>query len=458
VTSPESLDRSLRVVHLYDGHEQVHEGRGSVPGVVWNVARETAARGHDVTVLERQWDGLPQSTTHEGVRFERLDLATGADEPWTRVPYEQVTSPVGLARLVGDRTNFALAALRWLRGRERSVDVLHVHLPFAANVILTLAPTYRDRTVFTAHLGELRLDVLEAGQEGTDADGPDVPGFLSVFSPDVFLAKRASHTTVLNEGIADVFHDHGVPDESLTVVPNGVDVDRFTNVDPQAVRRVRREYDGFASDPGPGEVSGVVANDGGANLDQVSGESHRRTLLFVGTIMPRKGVFELVRAFGSLLDDREVDDVDLIIAGESDLDDEYVRRIETFMSETGLESHVHMPGFVPAEDLPALYHAADAFVMPSLEEGFGMTAVEALACGTPVVGTRVGAIPDIVSEGSTGYLTAPGDVEELVDALDSVLSADRSELAQSAQAHAREYSWASVGATVEGVYAEVTDE
>ncbi|MFB6187081.1 MAG: hypothetical protein ABEI86_09480, partial [Halobacteriaceae archaeon] len=50
----------MRVIHIYDGHEQVYEGDGSVPGVVWNIARETAEAGHDVTVLERQWEGLPE--------------------------------------------------------------------------------------------------------------------------------------------------------------------------------------------------------------------------------------------------------------------------------------------------------------------------------------------------------------------------------------------------------------
>lgn len=101
----------MEVVHLYDGHERVYDGRGSVPSVVWNLARETAAAGHEVTVLERRWDGLARRAEREGVAFRRMDLATGADEPWTRVPYEMVASPVGLARLVGDRTNFALEAL-----------------------------------------------------------------------------------------------------------------------------------------------------------------------------------------------------------------------------------------------------------------------------------------------------------------------------------------------------------
>ncbi|WP_434522793.1 glycosyltransferase family 4 protein [Halorubrum sp. AS12] len=190
----------IHVVHLYDGHEQVYGGRGSVPGVVWNIARETAAANHDVTVLERRWDDLPATAEYDGVAFHRLNLRTGADKPWMRVPYEEVTSPGGAVRLVGDRTNFAFAALRWLY--EMEFDILHVHLPFAANVIATVAPQLRDRMVYTAHLGELRLDLLEDSQgDSSDESGLDVPAVLSAFSPDVYLAKRVAATTVLNPGI-----------------------------------------------------------------------------------------------------------------------------------------------------------------------------------------------------------------------------------------------------------------
>lgn len=414
----------MRVVHLYDGHEQVHEGRGSVPGVVWNVARETAAAGHDVTVLERQWDGLPATAEHDGVAFHRLALRTGADEPWTRVPYEEVTSPVGAARLVADRTNFALAALRWLRGAE--FDVLHVHLPFAANVLATVAPGLRDRTVYTAHLGELRLDILEEGQEGADDAGPDVPAVLSAFSPDVYLAKRAAKTTVLNADVESVFADRGVPASRLRVVPNGVDVDRFGDVDPREVERVREAY-GFGDDP---------------------------VVLFVGTVMPRKGVTELVRALDVVVNDRGRD-VDAVLAGETDLDESYVEQVESFISRGGLDDHVTMPGFVPAEDLPALYRAADLFAVPSLEEGFGMTAIEAMAAGTPVVGTRVGALPEIIEPGRTGALADPGDVPGLAAAIEDALELTGDETEAAARSRAGEYSWPSVAETFADIYEEV---
>lgn len=416
----------MRVIHLYDGHEQVYGGRGSVPGVVWNLARETAAADHDVMVLERRWSGLSGTTSHEGVSFERLNLRSGADEPWTRVPYEAVTSPSELARLVVDRTNFALRALRRLR--KHTFDILHVHLPFAANVLATVAPRLRERMVYTAHLGELRLNLLEGGQDGGGSN-PDTPSFLSVFSPDIYLSRRAARTTVLNPDIESVFVDRGVSESAVRVIPNGVDIERFGNVENAKLDRIREQY-GFGNVP---------------------------SLLFVGTLIPRKGVTELVQALDRIVNHHNRK-VHVVLAGEADLDDSYVQRVETLIKRAGLDSHITMPGFVPAEDLPGLYHTADALVVPSLEEGFGMTAIEAMAAGTPVIGTRVGGLPEIVAPGRTGALAEPGDITGLADAIVNVfdmVADSETDTTRETRVTAETYSWPSITNRFVDIYEEV---
>ena len=413
----------MQVVHVYDGHEKVYDGRGSVPGVVWNIARETAAAGHEVTVIERQWDGLDPQSVHEGVRFERLALRTGADDPWTRVPYELVDSPVKLLRLVGDRTNFAIAALRRLR--ELDADVIHVHLPFAANVLVTVAPWIRNRMVYTAHLGELRLDALTDGP-ATDggSEGIDVPSILSHISPDVYLARRAAATTVLNSTIEQKFAERNVPAAKLTTISNGVDIDRFTNVDKAEVDQVRSRYE-LDDDP---------------------------VTLFVGTIMPRKRLIDLVCAW-----DEAGANGTLVLAGDSDLDEEYTERARGEIRERGLRDRVQLTGFVPAADLPSLYSIADLFVLPSLEEGFGMTVIEAMAASTPVVATRVGATPRIIDDGEHGLLVESGDVEALAGAIDTLLddSTQRQRMSRRALTRARAYSWCSVAKEFISAYQKV---
>ena len=429
-----SGDSTLRVVHVYDGHERVYDGRGSVPGVVWNLARETAATGHDVTVVERQWSGLGPVACHDGVHFERLALRTGADEPWTRVPYELVDSPVSLTRLVGDRMNFALAALRRLRRLDP--DIVHVHLPFAASVLVTVAPWFRSRTVYTAHLGELRLDLLDSsagtGPDTEESDGLSAPSILQYLSPDEYLAKRTAHTTVLNTNIREAFIDRGVPAERVSVVPNGVDFDRFATVEREQRAAVRERH-------------GLDAS---------------ITLLFVGTVMPRKGVTVMIDALNQVVNGMDDPDVELVIAGENSLDESYTSQVRQRIRMAGLERRVTMTGFVPADQLPALYASADLLVVPSLEEGFGMTAVEAMAAGTPVVATSVGGLPDVITDGESGVLVPPGDAEALAVGLESLLTDDefRDRIAESAHERAAQYDWGQVTGSICETYERISRE
>lgn len=398
----------MRVVHVYDGHERVHCGRGSVPDVVWNNARYTAAAGHDVRVLERQWQGLGPRATHEGVEFRRLRLPTGSREPWTDVPYEQVGDPVGTARLLVDRTAFALAALRRL---PADTDVVHVHLPFAANVLVTVAPWLRDRMVYTAHLGETEKRVTEPR-----------------FSPDAYLASRVARTVALNPGMRDAFVERGVPASQLSVVPNGVDTGRFDDVPADRQAAVGDRYD----------------------------LSDRTVALFVGTVTPRKGVTDLVAAAGRAVGDRE--DVAVVVAGNLELDPAYVDEVRTAVADEGLEETVTLTGFVPEGDLRALYALADVFVLPSHEEGSSVAVTEALAAGLPVVATDIPGIEQQVDHGTHGLLCAPGDVDALAANLERLLDDEvRTDFAAATHDRARELSWPSVTERLLSVYREVVD-
>jgi len=87
----------------------------------------------------------------------------------------------------------------------------------------------------------------------------------------------------------------------------------------------------------------------------------------------------------------------------------------------GVEKHFEFLGWVSNENLKSLYHQARVFVMPSLMEAFGVALLEAMACGTPVVATRVGGITEFIEHGNNGWLVEPGNPEELANALLSIL-------------------------------------
>lgn len=405
----------MKIVHIYDGHEKVFNGRGSVPKIVWNFARTSAARGHDVTVIERQWTGLAESECIDGVEFTRIDMLTGPTEPWSRIPYEEVMSVFGIARLVVDRSLFALIVNRRLRRVEP--DIIHVHLPFAGSVLAAINPRLRNKMVYTAHLGELRLDMMEEGREGT------VPNILNIVSPDVFLAKRVAKTTVLNSRIREAFIDNDVDPESLSVVPNGVNVEQYQNVETNDIQRVLETY----------------------RLD-----SNRPLVLFVGTLLPRKGVVDLVKAVGCLNDH----DFQVLLAGETGVDEAYTREVKSMIKEKDLTDVIQIPGFVPDQDLPALYNLADVFVLPSHEEGFGMTVIEALAAGTPVIATNVGGIPEVIENGY-GSIISVNDIDRMAAEIAEWLNCDDPELASQCRDRAKQYSWEEVGDKVMDIYSEI---
>ncbi|WP_251331298.1 glycosyltransferase family 4 protein [Haloplanus pelagicus] len=398
----------MHVVHLYDGHEKVYDGRGSVPGVVWNLARETVARGHEVTVVERQWRDLDVTAAHEGVAFHRLALATGSAEPWDQLPYEMVSSPLGAVRLIVDRANFARAAVPLLAHHDP--DVIHVHLPFAANVLVTVASRFRDRLVYTAHLGETEQRVVE----------PRV-------SPDVYLAKRAARTIALNPSMHEAFADRGVSEGALETIPNGVDTTQF---------------DGVTDADRAG-----VAERFGVDADVVA--------LFVGTVTPRKGVLELARAAGRIF---PVDaDAEVVVVGNTELDAEYVQSVEDAITEAGIDDDVTLTGFVSERDLAALYDLGDVVVLPSYEEGSSIAVAEALAAGTPVIGTRIDGIRQQIDHGRHGLLSEPGDVDELSRHLETLLTDDerRETMAAAVDERAHDLSWSRITGDVLDVYREV---
>lgn len=392
----------MRIYHLYDGHERVR-GRGSVPDVVWSLARRTADRDHDVVVIERQWRGTAPTEAVEGVTFRRLNLRTGADEPWVDVPYEMVGSLRGAVRLLVDRANFARAARPLLGG----ADVVHAHLPFAATVLATVDRDVAGRLVYTAHLGETERRVLE----------PTV-------SPDAWLARRAARTVALNPAMRDAFARRGVPDERLRVVPNGVDVGRFDGVPPDDRERVRVAHD----------IGGPV-------------------VLFVGSVTPRKRVDDLVAAAARVLPDR---DAHLVVAGPLDLAPEYVASVREAVPPA-LADRVTFAGFVPDADLRALYDVASVFALPSAEEGSSVAVSEALAAGLPVVGTDIPGIADQVEHGEHGLLCPAGDVETLAAHLARLLEdrEERDRMAAAARERAASRSWDEVVASYLDVYREV---
>lgn len=150
----------------------------------------------------------------------------------------------------------------------------------------------------------------------------------------------------------------------------------------------------------------------------------RIQLLFVAAITPRKGLDVLLNALNSA--EIEAYDFELTIAGIESWYPQYIYEIKEFVKASGLRDNVNFLGEVTQAELIKLYTDADLFILPSLAESAPMVISQSLAMGIPVLASSVGEIPNMVSEGVDGFLVKSGSVEELRNAILSVLKGQRS--------------------------------
>ncbi len=145
-------------------------------------------------------------------------------------------------------------------------------------------------------------------------------------------------------------------------------------------------------------------------------KSNGPVILFAGEVGERKGIYDLLSVIPDLV--RQVPRITLLLAGNGELD-----KVRFVAESLNIETHLQLTGWVPAEKMTQFYLQADLFVLPSYHEGMPMAILEAMACGLPVVSTRVGGIAELIKEGENGFLINPGDRQALLEAL-LVLLAD----------------------------------
>jgi glycosyltransferase involved in cell wall biosynthesis len=175
----------------------------------------------------------------------------------------------------------------------------------------------------------------------------------------------------------------------------------------------------------------------------------RPFILHVGNIANRKNLFRLVLAFELLASSRP--ELHLVLAGRlSYRHEEVLEKI----SLSGAGDRIHIPGYVSMEDLPYLYSGAAAFVFPSLYEGFGLPALEAMACGIPVVASDRSSLPEVV--GDTGILVNPEKEDEIAQAIDKLLSDTElhGKLSEAGINRAKEFTWERTARETLAVYRE----
>jgi D-inositol-3-phosphate glycosyltransferase len=187
-------------------------------------------------------------------------------------------------------------------------------------------------------------------------------------------------------------------------------------------------------------------------------------ILFVGRIEPLKGIETLVRALAYLHENHALECCPhqlAVVGGDPDASPESMNEemlhLQALVDELGVKDLVVFLGKQSQDTLPYYYSAAEIVVMPSHYESFGMVALEAMACGTPVIASQVGGLAFLVQDGETGYVVPGGDPVALAEKLHLLASdpALRKKLGEQGAAYAQKYAWERIAGQVIQVYVDV---
>jgi len=179
-------------------------------------------------------------------------------------------------------------------------------------------------------------------------------------------------------------------------------------------------------------------------------------LLFVGRFDPSKGIDRLLSTMTHL---KHREDLRLvIIGGDGDQSPEY-RRLQTVTSELGIQNAVSFAGRVDQKDLPPYYSAADILVVSSYYESFGLVGLESLACGTPVVSTRVGVLEDLLKRNNIGHIVENATPRSLADGIEKILSVSPATRLQDEEIRSAvlRFRWPTVASAITDEYHRILD-
>ena len=233
--------------------------------------------------------------------------------------------------------------------------------------------------------------------------------------------RRSCQFIVLSQTFRDLLHqEYQVPLEQINIVPGAVEIDRF------------------ALDLTPSEARAKL------------GWSQARPIIFcVRRLAKRMGLENLIRAID--LVSKQYPDILLYIAGKGAL----TQTLQQQISELELTNQVHLLGYIPDEELPVAYRAANFSVVPTTTfEGFGLIIIESLAAGTPVIGTPIGGIPEILQPFCPDLLFESATIEHIAQGILEILS-DRRKLPnpETCQAYIEtNYSWSHISRQIKSVY------
>lgn len=380
---------------------------------VHDINRHLARRGHSVTVVTPGNRSLPAVDSFDGVDVVRFPMELPVDLTYGRVAQSRVNVVGKFARLAV-MAHYLEAQYRATlnAAAERGADVIHAHWAIPTGPAAVHAARRAGiPSVITMHGGDVYVNPEQ---------GYDFPTRWYVRPALRWTLRHAGALTAITDDCRQHALRAGAPPESIHLVFNGTDLRRFS--------------------PAPG---------GHERVDPKFGPN---MIFACRQLFPRKGIRFLIEAAAQLKP--RFPDLKVVVAGDGFERPELVQLAQTL----GIADDVTFLGWVANTELPPYYRAAAVSVIPSLEEGFGIPAAEAMGCETPVVASDAGGLPEVVEHGVTGLIVPRGDSSALAEAIGSLLADPerRTRMGRAGRERAlRLFDWDRSAEQFEHIYADV---
>lgn len=376
---------------------------GGMNVYICELARELGRSGLTVDIFTRRTDPTQPAIIPLTPRVRVIHVEAGP------------VAPVPKHELYQCLSAFTRQIEQFAASEARTYDLLHSHYWLSGVAAQRLARRWRVPHVTMFHT-LAHLKQLANPHESEPTLRLEMESHLLRHANRIIAATQDERLQMI--------HHCGATSGQVEVIPCGVDLSRFVPYDRQEART------------------------------RLALPVSQPILLFVGRLDPFKGPDMLLKAAASMRQEAQI-----VIVGGNTVEDPEIVQLRRLAQELHIQERVHFLGARPQKELPLIYSAASVTVVPSYHESFGMAAVEALACGTPVVATRAGGLMTVVRHGQTGYLV-PRSPGFFAERLDSLLS-DPATL-QAMRAAARpsilRYSWQSIAARMSAVYEDVLSE
>jgi len=377
------------------------ENTGGMSIYIRELCRELGRRGHLVDIYTRAHEPVHDQIVELGKNVRLIHLRAGQEEE-----IEKLAIYPHLAEFACEVENFR-------KHNGLHYDLIHSHYWLSGWIGKRMQRWWDIPHITMLHtLGAVKNAI------GIGMNEPDLR-----INSEKALVRDCNRIIAPTEREKEyLIHYYDASPKAITVIPCGVNLELFRSVE----KEIARNYLGL-------DGKGII--------------------LFVGRIVPLKGIDRLLMAMPYLENGQRLKL--LVIGGDEYCQDE-MKRLKSLAQSLQIHDSVSFLGLVKHEELPYFYSAADLCVLPSYYESFGLVALESLACGTPVVVTKVGGLESVIRQGDTGYVVLDNTPFRLANKMALLLSmSNKKEAISSIRASVTKFSWSKIAEAIVNEYRAV---